>query len=135
MGRSVRQTMARKQSIEGEAGKAEADAVKKEKEDNKDNTQVVDPDLSDVESTEAANDKEYDENGDLIVPDYETGDIGDDPDADGEETWPDTSENDLDIVKSKIVRYDPNIFFITLHRQIPQKPDVSATACRPGRMM
>lgn len=63
-------------SIEGEAGKAEADAVKKEKEDNKDNTQVVDPDLSDVEGTEAANDKEYDENGDLIVPDYETGDIG-----------------------------------------------------------
>ena len=98
-------------SIEGEAGKAEADAVKKEKEDNKDNTQVVDPDLSDVESTEAANDKEYDENGDLIVPDYETGDIGDDPDADGEETWTDTSENDLDIVKSKIVRYDPNIFY------------------------
>ena len=37
-------------SIEGEAGKAEADAVKKEKEDNKDNTQVVDPDLSDVEA-------------------------------------------------------------------------------------
>ena len=98
-------------SIEGEAGKAEADAVKKEKEDNKDNTQVVDPDLSDVEGTEAANDKEYDENGDLIVPDYETGDIGDDPDADGEETWTDTSENDLDIVKSKIVRYDPNIFY------------------------
>ena len=98
-------------SIEGEAGKAEADAVKKEKEDNKDNTQVVDPDLSDVESTEAANDKEYDENGDLIVPDYETGDIGDDPDAEGEETWTDTSENDLDIVKSKIVRYDPNIFY------------------------
>ena len=63
-----------------------------------------------MESTEAANDKEYDENGDLIVPDYETGDIGDDPDADGEETWTDTSENDLDIVKSKIVRYDPNIF-------------------------
>lgn len=98
-------------SIEGEAGKAEADAVKKEKEDNKDNTQVVDPDLSGVEGTEAANDKEYDENGDLIVPDYETGDIGDDPDADGEETWTDTSENDLDIVKSKIVRYDPNIFY------------------------
>ena len=48
---------------------------------------------------------------DLIVPDYETGDIGDDPDADGEETWTDTSENDLDIVKSKIVRYDPNIFY------------------------
>lgn len=98
-------------SIEGEAGKAEADAVKKEKEDNKDNTQVVDPALSGVEGTEAANDKEYDENGDLIVPDYETGDIGDDPDADGEETWTDTSENDLDIVKSKIVRYDPNIFY------------------------
>ena len=68
-------------SIEGEAGKAEADAVKKEKEDNKDNTQVVDPDLSDVEGTEAANDKEYDENGDLIVPDYETGGIGDDLDG------------------------------------------------------
>ena len=98
-------------SIEGEAGKAEADAVKKEKEDNKDNTQVVDPDLSGVEGTEAANDKEYDENGDLVVPDYETGDIGDDPDAEGEETWTDTSENDLDIVKSKIVRYDPNIFY------------------------
>lgn len=98
-------------SIEGEAGKAEADAVKKEKEDNKDNTQVVDPDLSDVEGTEAANDKEYDENGDLVIPDYETGDIGDDPDAEGEETWTDTSENDLDIVKSKIVRYDPNIFY------------------------
>lgn len=98
-------------SIEGEAGKAEADAVKKEKEDNKDNTQVVDPDLSGVEGTEAANDKEYDENGDLVVPDYETGDIGDDPDAEGEETWTETSENDLDIVKSKIVRYDPNIFY------------------------
>lgn len=98
-------------SIEGEAGKAEADAVKKEKEDNKDNTQVVDPDLSGVEGTEAANDKEYDENGDLVIPDYETGDIGDDPDAEGEETWTDTSENDLDIVKSKIVRYDPNIFY------------------------
>lgn len=98
-------------SIEGDAGKKEADEIKAEKEKNKDNTTVINPDQSDQDGTEASNDKQYDENGDVVIPDYDTGELGDDPDAEGDGNWSEDDSSELDIVKSQIVRYDPNIFY------------------------
>lgn len=98
-------------SIEGDAGKKEADEIKAEKEKNKDNPTVINPDQSDQDGTEASNDKQYDENGDVVIPDYDTGELGDDPDAEGDGNWSDDDSSELDVVKSQIVRYDPNIFY------------------------
>ena len=77
----------------------------------------IDPDVSTEEGEVIDSDAKYDENGDLIIPDFEISNADPNPDdlteADSDETWDDGSEDseEIDIVKSKIVRYDPNIFY------------------------
>lgn len=103
--------------IEGADGAAEAEEIKKQKEEAEKNEVHIDPDVSTEEGEVIDSDAKYDENGDLIIPDFEISDANPDPDdlteADSDETWDDGSEDseEIDIVKSKIVRYDPNIFY------------------------
>ena len=103
--------------IEGADGAAEAEEIKKQKEEAEKNEVHIDPDVSTEEGEVIDSDAKYDENGDLIIPDFEIPDTNPDPDdlteADSDETWDDGSEDseEIDIVKSKIVRYDPNIFY------------------------
>ena len=77
--------------IEGADGAAEAEEIKKQKEEAEKNEVHIDPDVSTEEGEVIDSDAKYDENGDLIIPDFEISDTDPDPDdlteADSDETW------------------------------------------------
>lgn len=77
--------------IEGADGAAEAEEIKKQKEEAEKNEVHIDPDVSTEEGEVIDSDAKYDENGDLIIPDFEISGTDPDPDdlteADSDETW------------------------------------------------
>ncbi len=77
--------------IEGADGAAEAEEIKKQKEEAEKNEVHIDPDVSTEEGEVIDSDAKYDENGDLIIPDFEISGTDQDPDdlteADSDETW------------------------------------------------
>lgn len=90
----------------------EAEEIKKEKEKDTEKDNVQDFINYDTESAVDDNGAQYDEDGDLILPDIK---IDDEPEeditVDENEFGDDTVDDDLDHVRSDIVRYDPNIFY------------------------
>lgn len=93
----------------------EADEIKKEKDKEK-GGEVQDYIKYDTESSVGDNGVKYDDDGNMITGNIPASDQ-DDQDPEDDNVYDlgvsegDDTDNDIDIIRSKIVRYDPNIFY------------------------
>ena len=93
----------------------EAEEIKKEKDEEK-GGEVQDYIKYDTESSVGDNGVEYDDDGNMITGNIPASDQ-DDQDPEDDNVYDlgvskgDDTDNDIDIIRSKIVRYDPNIFY------------------------
>lgn len=93
----------------------EAEEIKKEKDEEK-KSDVQDYIKYDTESKVGDNGVQYDEDGNIIGENIPASDQ-DDQDPEDDSIYDvgisegDDTDNDIDVIRSKIVRYDPNIFY------------------------